>query len=87
AAWLMICGSVPPGVSPNLYSELIELGRLHGVKTLLDADGDALLHGLEAKPTVVTPNQHEAERLLNRALLTRGQFLEAAVRIQAMGPE
>jgi fructose-1-phosphate kinase PfkB-like protein len=35
----------------------------------------------------VSPNQPEAERLLNRALITRAQFLEAATRIKAMGAE
>jgi 1-phosphofructokinase family hexose kinase len=85
ATWLMICGSIPPGVSSHFYSELIEMATRNGVKTLLDTDGDALLHGIEAKPTAVTPNQHEAERLLNRALITRSQFVEAAHRIQALG--
>ena len=87
ASWLMICGSLPPGVPPHFYCDLIELARAKSVNTLLDTDGDALLHGLEARPTVVTPNQHEAERLLNRALLTRSQFIEAAQRIKTMGPE
>jgi 1-phosphofructokinase family hexose kinase len=87
ASWLLICGSIPPGVPPHFYSGLITIARTHGVKTLLDTDGDALLHGLEASPTVVSPNQQEAERLLNRALLTRGQFVEAVHRIQAMGAE
>jgi 1-phosphofructokinase family hexose kinase len=87
AAWLMICGSIPPGVPPEYYRELIETAHKHKVKTLLDTDGDALLRGLEAKPTVVTPNQPEAERLLGRALLTRGQFLDAASRIHSMGAE
>jgi 1-phosphofructokinase family hexose kinase len=85
ATWLMICGSLPPGVSYHFYSELIEMATRKGVKTLLDTDGDALLHGIEAKPTAVTPNQHEAERLLNRALITRSQFVEAAQRIHALG--
>lgn len=87
AQWLMICGSVPPGVSSRFYCEVIEMAKQRGVKTLVDTDGDALLHSLEAKPTVITPNQHEAERLLGRALLTRTQFLEAVDRIQAMGAE
>jgi 1-phosphofructokinase family hexose kinase len=87
ARWLMICGSVPPGVPVHYYCELIELAKARGVKTLVDTDGDALHHALEAKPTVITPNQHEAERLLNRAIITRGQFLEAVDRIRAMGPE
>lgn len=87
ADWLMICGSIPPGVPSKYYCELISMAHKHEVKTLLDTDGEALLHGLEARPSVVTPNQQEAERLLNRALLTRSQFLDAAQRIKAMGAE
>lgn len=87
ARWLMICGSIQPGVPPGFYCEIVEMAQARGVKTLLDADGDALAHAVEAKPTVITPNQAEAERLLGRALLTRLQFLEAVNRLQAMGPE
>jgi 1-phosphofructokinase family hexose kinase len=87
ARWLMICGSVPPGVETHYYRELIGMAKAHGVKTLLDTDGEALLHALEARPTVITPNQSEAERLLNRAIITRGQILEAIERIRGMGAE
>jgi|SRR5579883_202641 len=87
AQWLMLCGSVPPGVPGDFYTKLIRMARGRGVKTLLDTDGDALLHGVEACPTVVTPNQQEAERLLNRALITRAHFTEAATRMRAMGAE
>jgi 1-phosphofructokinase family hexose kinase len=87
ATWLMLCGSIPPGVSPDFYCKLIETARSHNVKTLLDTDGEALAHGIEAGPTVVTPNQQEAERLLNRALLTRAHFLDAVARIKGMGAE
>jgi 1-phosphofructokinase family hexose kinase len=87
ADWLMLCGSIPPGVSSDFYTKLIRLARERKVKTLLDTDGDALLHGIEAGPSIVSPNQPEAERLLNRALITRAQFLEAATRIKAMGAE
>jgi 1-phosphofructokinase family hexose kinase len=87
ASWLMVGGSLPPGVPASLYGRLIAMAREADVKTLLDADGDALREGLEAKPTVVTPNQQEAERLLSRALLTRSHFLEAVERILAMGAE
>lgn len=87
ADWLMLCGSLPPGVPADFYSRLIVEARKRGVKTLLDTDGDSLLEGIEAGPTVVSPNQHEAERLLNQAILTRAHFLEAAERIRAMGAE
>jgi 1-phosphofructokinase family hexose kinase len=87
AAWLMLCGSLPPGVPADLYARLITLARQKKVKTLLDADGAPLSEGVEARPTVASPNQQEAERLLNRALLTRGHFLDAAARIRDMGAE
>lgn len=87
ARWLMLCGSIPPGVAPDFYRDLIRVAHKHNVKTLLDTDGEALAHGVEACPTVVKPSQQEAERLLNRALITRAHFLEAAARIKAMGPE
>ena len=87
ADWLMLCGSIPPGVSPDFYCQLIRMARGNDVKTLLDTDGDALQVGVEAEPTVVTPNQQEAERLLNRALITRAHFRDAALRIKTMGAE
>jgi 1-phosphofructokinase family hexose kinase len=83
----MICGSTQPGVPPQFYSEIIGLAKSRGVKTLLDTDGDALNHGLEAKPSVISPNQQEAERLLGRAIITRSQSLEAVKRIHGMGSE
>jgi 1-phosphofructokinase family hexose kinase len=85
AQWLLLCGSLPPGVPSNFYARLIEAARGSKTLSLLDTDGPALREGLEAGPSVVTPNQQEAERLLNRALLTRAQFLDAAAKIQSMG--
>lgn len=87
ASWFMICGSVPPGVPSQFYKELIELAKKKKVTTLLDTDGEALLHGLEASPTVVTPNQQEAERLLSRALITRTHLIDAVQRLHGMGAE
>ena len=87
ANWLMLCGSLPPGVPSSFYAALIHEAHKRGVRTLLDTDGDALLEGVEAKPTVATPNQQEAERLLNTALLTRTHYLGAAERIRKMGAE
>ncbi len=87
ADWLMICGSTPPGVPADFYQRLIKLAQQQGVQTLLDTDNQALELGLEAEPTVVSPNQQEAERLLNRALLTRSNFIDAVERIVDMGAQ
>lgn len=87
SSWLMLCGSLPPGVDDSLYTKLIELATKHKVNTLLDTDGDPLLHGVEAKPTIVKPNQSEAERILNTAMITRSQQIDAVQRIKEMGAQ
>lgn len=87
ASWLLVCGSLPPGVPSSFYGKLIAMARKKNVKTLLHAEGDALREGIEQQPTVATPNQQEAERLLGRTLLTRTHCLEAAKQIREMGAE
>ncbi|MEN6608066.1 MAG: 1-phosphofructokinase family hexose kinase [Bryobacteraceae bacterium] len=87
ARWLMLCGSVPPGVPTGFYSTLIAKAREKGVKTLLDTDGEALREGIEAGPTVVAPNRQEAERLLGEALVTRKHSIDAVSTIRRMGAE
>src|ERR1035441_7451830 len=87
ASWLLLCGSLPPGVPASFYGKLIAMARKSNVKTLLHADRDALREGLQQQPTLVTPNQQEAERLLGRTLLTRSHHLEAATQIRSMGAE
>ena len=87
SSWLMLCGSLPPGVDGHLYTKLIQLADKAGVETFLDTDGDALLYGIEAHPTIVKPNQSEAERLLNTALITRSQLIDAVQQIKDLGPK
>ena len=55
ASWLMLCGSLPPGVPADFYAQLITRARKKGVKTLLDTDGEALSQGVEAEPTWLAP--------------------------------
>ena len=87
AKWLLLCGSLPPGMSPDFYARLIRIAREKNVRTLLDTGGEALRLGLAARPAMVKPNRQEAERLLERPLLTRQHSLEALREIARMGAE
>jgi len=61
---IVLSGSVPPGVPTDVYAQLIRIARDEfGVASLLDASGDALTAGIEAKPEIVKPNRHEAAEL------------------------
>ncbi len=85
AAWVVIAGSLPPGVEPEFYAELI--GRLAGedVRVALDTSGPALRAAFGAKPSLVKPNHHELQEAVGRPLRTLGDVVEAAREIRGLG--
>jgi 1-phosphofructokinase/tagatose 6-phosphate kinase len=60
----VFCGSLPRGVESDVYARLVAELRKLDVTTVLDSEGDAMLLGTRAEPTVVTPNELEAEELV-----------------------
>jgi len=76
--WLVVAGSIPPPLSPDIYAEMITMARERWVHTVLDADGPALVAGVAAKPEMVKGNRRELERLLGRHLDDEESTLEAA---------
>ena len=58
-----LSGSLPPGTPPDIYAVITRLALAAGVKAVLDASGEALRSGAEAKPFLVKPNVHELETL------------------------
>ncbi len=57
--WLILSGSVAPGIPTNIYDSLIREAAAAGVNTLLDSSGDSLRAGLAAHPTIVRINRAE----------------------------
>ncbi len=55
ATWIAFCGSLPPGISPDFYAQLIHLAHRHSVSCALDTSGAALREGLAAVPELVNP--------------------------------
>jgi len=64
AGMCVFAGSLPRGADPSLYAELVGELRKLGVTTVLDSEGEALRLATRAEPTVVTPNELEAEGLV-----------------------
>ena len=64
AAVCVFSGSLPRGVDPGLYARIVaELHRL-GVVSVLDSEGEPLRLAARVGPSVVTPNELEAEELV-----------------------
>ena len=85
--WLIIGGSVPPGVDPGLYAEIIRLAKDRGARCIVDADGQPLLRAMAERPFLVKPNRTEVERILGRISRHDEPLQEAAEQIHAVGVE
>jgi 1-phosphofructokinase family hexose kinase len=82
---VVFAGSLPRGVDIDFYADAIrELSRA-GVTTVLDSEGEPLRAGLDAEPTLVAPNQHEAEGLVGQELNDDEDFLMALDAIADLG--
>jgi 1-phosphofructokinase len=84
---LVLAGSLPPGMPDDTYARYVRLARTSGVRVILDADGDALRLGVEAKPFAIKPNSRELERLVGRKLDSIDDVALAALEVNRGGVE
>ncbi len=85
--WVVLAGSLPPGVEPPVYRDLIQALKKGNCRIMLDTSGEALKHALDAAPNVVKPNVHELEALVGAQLTTDAAIVEAARRLLSRGVE
>lgn len=52
-------GSIPNGVEKTVYRDIVLELKKNGAKIILDCDGEALRHGIEAAPYLIKPNLFE----------------------------
>lgn len=87
ASCLVLGGSLPQGMGPDSYQELIQDARAAGVPTLFDASGPGLRSGVQALPSILKLNQSEMEELSGRRLTSSRAVLRAAQQYVARGVE
>jgi 1-phosphofructokinase len=73
----ILSGSLPPSVPADYYARLIDEAGKFGVRTILDADGDALREAIRKTPYAVKPNLAELRALTGRPLETMQSILDA----------
>jgi 1-phosphofructokinase family hexose kinase len=84
--WIL-SGSLPPGLPPNLYAQLIALLRKAGAMTFLDTSGEPLRLGCLAGPHLVKPNVFEAEEMLGQEINSDADALRAVKFFLQQGAE
>ena len=84
---MVASGSVPPGVSPNIYYDIVMEAKNRGVRTIVDSEGRWLEEAMKAKPYLVKPNVREASGVLGMELPTEEAIVKAALKIVEAGIE
>ena len=82
-----VCGSLPRGVSPELFADWLNQLHQAGVKVVLDSSNAALTAGLKAKPWLVKPNHRELEVWVGHPLNRLEEIIAAARQLKAEGIE
>ncbi|MBT2491715.1 1-phosphofructokinase [Streptomyces sp. ISL-96] len=85
AAWIACCGSLPRGLAPEWYAELVARAHKAGARIALDTSGPSLLAALRERPDVVKPNADELAQAVGRPLATIGDALKAAQELRDAG--
>lgn len=71
--YLVLSGSLPPGVPDDFYAQIARRGRERGVRVVVDAAGEALREAMEAGVFLIKPNVQELSALLDRELTGRAE--------------
>lgn len=65
---VVISGSLPKGVKPEIYFEIIKLLKEKKSYVYFDSDGEKLRLGIKAGPDVIKPNKYEFSRLIDKEI-------------------
>ncbi|MHB0915404.1 MAG: 1-phosphofructokinase family hexose kinase [Thermoleophilia bacterium] len=82
---VILAGTLPRKVKDSFYRDLIKALQPYEATTVLDAAGEALRHGMKAKPGLVSPNIVEAEALIGHEFGDEEEFLRAAEELTHIG--
>jgi 6-phosphofructokinase 2 len=85
--FVILSGSLPGGVNPEIDRKIIEISKSKGAKVILDTDGEALRIGLQECPTIIKPNIHELNRISNIQLDTIESIVLVAKEMRVCGLE
>jgi len=78
--YLVLSGSIPQGVSTDIYAEMAALAKRKGAEVIVDVSGQPLKSVIEEGVYLIKPNLGEFQDLVGRELKDEDQIKEAAVK-------
>lgn len=76
--YVVLSGTLPPGVPSDAYARLAEAAKARGSAVILDSSGPELREALHQGVLIVKPSLRELSELTGRALRDEVQWLDAA---------
>jgi 1-phosphofructokinase family hexose kinase len=85
ATAVVFAGSVPPNLDESFLVGLVRRARERGLYTVVDSPPSVLTAALKAGPSLVSPNQHEAESVVGFDFIEEGDFPLGLSRLVEIG--
>ncbi len=83
--YAVLSGKLPEDCAETTYLQCMQ--TLPDIQWVLDAAGDALLHGLKGRPFLVKPNLPELEAVVRQELRTLRAIRDAALSLVGLGAQ
>lgn len=82
----VLAGSIPNGMNRDIYQVLTKKLKEKGARVFVDADGELLLHALEAEPDIIKPNRHELEEYFHQGFnVEEEELIDMGQRLMTKG--
>lgn len=85
ATAVVFAGSLPPNMEESQLVGLVQQARERGLYTVVDSTPTVLQATLKAGPSLVSPNQHEAESVVGFDFIEEDDFPRALRRLVELG--
>jgi fructose-1-phosphate kinase PfkB-like protein len=82
---VVFAGSLPRGVDPGFYAEMVRDAGRHQQLAIVDADGEPLRLAVGAEPYLVSPNMSEAEALVGHEFVDEEDLATGLDEIAELG--
>ena len=82
---LVLAGSIPAGISDNIYKDIMDMLKDKGVQIVVDATSRLLTNVLEYNPFFIKPNQQELGDIFNVTLNKQEEVIPYALELKKMG--
>jgi 6-phosphofructokinase 2 len=83
--YLVLSGSLPPGVPADFYAHAASVAKARGCKVVVDTSGPAATAALREGVYLIKPNLQELEAIAGRALPGESDWLGACLQIVETG--